>query len=268
VVSVIFGLFGWLPGRRAAAQKRRRAHRKALAGLEFAAAELGSELRRLADHSQSSEPDDVAAVVRETTATSRILDLLARGERFAANLSKDEAASAWREVAASAGRARLLGQGPHRVARLRAVAEECEQLQQFIDEGLRWAFRQTGNLLHNCSVGRRHERPHRQTRRSTMNHMDLVVAAAGTLVTVALSSSALGSTGGQADVMTSPVESTMSELGGEQLVDFVVSGLASWTRQGNHALHLRADRLQPGHRASARTRKETTKHVREDRPCS
>ena len=38
VVSVIFGLFGWLPGRRAAAQKRRRAHRKALAGLEFAAA--------------------------------------------------------------------------------------------------------------------------------------------------------------------------------------------------------------------------------------
>ena len=101
-----------------------------------------------------------------------------------------------------------------------------------------------------------------------MNHLDLVVAAAGTPVTVALSSSALGSTCGQADVMTSPVESTMSELGGEQLVDFVVSGLASWTRQGSHALHRRADRLQPGHRASARTRKAATKHVQEDRSCS
>lgn len=135
-MSVVFSLFGWLPGRKAAAQKRRQAHRKALAGLQFTAAELGSELQRLADISQSSEPDDAAAVVRETTVTSRILELLARGERFAATLSKDEAASAWREVAASAGRARLLGQGPHRAARLRAVAEECEQLQQFIDEEL------------------------------------------------------------------------------------------------------------------------------------
>ena len=136
MVSVVFGLFGWLPGRHAAAQKRRQAHRKALAGLEFSSAELGSELRRLADLSQSSEPDDAAAIVRETTATSRILDVLARGERFAADLSKEEAASAWREVAASAGRARLLGQGPHRVARLRAVASECERLQQLIDEEL------------------------------------------------------------------------------------------------------------------------------------
>ena len=136
MVSVIFGLFGWLPGRRAAAQRRRQAHRKTLAGLEFTAAELGSELRRLADLSQSSEPDDAAAIVRETTATSRILDVLAHGERYAANLSKDEAAHAWREVAASAGRARLLGQGPHRVARLRAVAAECEQLQQLIDDEL------------------------------------------------------------------------------------------------------------------------------------
>ena len=135
-MSVASSLFGWLPGRKAAAQKRRQAHRKALAGLEFTAAELGNELQRLADISLSSEPDDAAAVVRETAATSRILDSLARGESFASSLSDDEGARAWRELAASAGRARLLGQGPHRAARLRAVAEECQRLQQYIDEEL------------------------------------------------------------------------------------------------------------------------------------
>jgi hypothetical protein len=133
VVSVGFGLFGWLPDRRVAAQKRRQAHRKTLAGLEFTAAELSNERRRLADLSQSGEPDDAAAIVRESATTSRILDTLARGERFAAALSDDEGARAWRELAASAGRARLLGQGPHRVAKLGAVAAECEQLQQLID---------------------------------------------------------------------------------------------------------------------------------------
>ena len=135
-MSVPSSLFGRLPGRKAAAQKRRQAHRKALAGLEFTAAELGNELQRLADISESSEHDDAAAVVRETTATSRILDSLARGEGFAAALSDDEGARAWRELAASAGRARLLGQGPHRAARLRAVAGECGRLQQLIDDEL------------------------------------------------------------------------------------------------------------------------------------
>jgi hypothetical protein len=132
-VSVIVGLFGWLPGRQAASQRRREAQRKALGGLEFAAAELSNELKRLADLSQSSAPDDAAAIVRESATTSRILDTLARGERFAAALSDDQGARAWRELAASAGRARLLGQGPHRVAKLGDAAAGCERLQQFID---------------------------------------------------------------------------------------------------------------------------------------
>lgn len=135
-MSVIFGLFGWLPGRRAAAQKRRRAHRKALAGLEFATAELGSELQRLAEPSQTTEQDDAPASEREAATTSRILEVLARGERFASALSNDAAASTWRELAASTSRARLLGEGPHRAAKLKVAAAECEQLQRFIDEEL------------------------------------------------------------------------------------------------------------------------------------
>lgn len=126
------GLFGWLPGRRAAAQRKVHARAKALTGLEFALAELGHELEHLAQLSQTEEPDDAAAIARETATTSRILDVLARGEGFAAALSGDEAAKSWRAVAAEATRARLLGQGPHRAAKLQAIAAECEQLQQFV----------------------------------------------------------------------------------------------------------------------------------------
>jgi hypothetical protein len=39
-------------------------------------------------------------------------------------------------VVASATKARLLGQGPYRAAKLEAAATECEQLQQFIDRQL------------------------------------------------------------------------------------------------------------------------------------
>jgi hypothetical protein len=130
------GLFGWLPGRRAAAQRRRHTRRSALAGLEFALAELDHELRRLAALSHTAEQDDAAAVARETTTTARILEVLARGERFASQLPDGELASGWRRLAAGAGKARLLGQGPHRAAKLEAAAVECEQLQQLVSREL------------------------------------------------------------------------------------------------------------------------------------
>lgn len=126
------GLFGWLPGRRAAAQRRAHARRKALAGLEFALAELGHELERLAQLSETAEQDDAAAIARETTTTTRILDILARGEGFASALPENEGAKGWRAVAAEATRARLLGQSPHRAAKLATIAAECEQLQQLV----------------------------------------------------------------------------------------------------------------------------------------
>jgi hypothetical protein len=126
------GLFRWLPGHRDAARRRAHARRKALAGLEFALAELGHELARLAQLSLTAEVDDATAVARETTATARILEVLARGEGFASALPDDEAAKGWRAVAAKATRARLLGQGPHRAASLDSIATECEQLQQLV----------------------------------------------------------------------------------------------------------------------------------------
>jgi hypothetical protein len=129
-------LFGWLPGRRGVARQKRHARRGALAGLEFALAELGHELRRLAELSSPGDHDDGAAVARETTITARILEVLARGERFASQLPDSELVSAWRQLAASAGRARLLGQGPHRVAKLQAASAECERLQQLVGQKL------------------------------------------------------------------------------------------------------------------------------------
>ena len=135
-MSSFLGLFDRRPKRHATAQRRSHARRKALAGLEFTLAELHHDLQRLAELSQTTDQDDAAAVTRETATTSRILEVLARGERFASDLSNDEAASAWRELAASTGRARLLGQGPHRVTKLKDVAAQCEQLQQFVSQEL------------------------------------------------------------------------------------------------------------------------------------
>jgi hypothetical protein len=78
----------------------------------------------------------VAVVKGEAAISSRILELLARGERFAADLAGDEAASTWRDVATSTGDARLLEQSPHRAAKLKEVAAQCEQLQQFVSQEL------------------------------------------------------------------------------------------------------------------------------------
>lgn len=136
VVNTLSGLFAWLPGQRAAAQLRAQARGNVLAGLELALAELGRELSRLAELSHTSDQDDRAAIVREATITSRILEVLQRGEGLASDLSDDEAASAWRRLAASTGRARLLGQGPHRAAKLEAAAAECQRLQELVDQKL------------------------------------------------------------------------------------------------------------------------------------
>jgi hypothetical protein len=130
------GIFGWLPGRRAATHRRARSRHAALAKFDFVLAELAHELKQLAEASQTASHDDTAAVIRETTATSRILDLLARGEGLTSQLSDEEIADAWQQLAASTGRARLLGQGPHRAAKLLDAADECESLQQLVDERL------------------------------------------------------------------------------------------------------------------------------------
>jgi hypothetical protein len=135
-VSSFSSLFGRLPGQRAAAQRRRQTRRHALAGFEAALAELGRELKRLAQLSHTTDHDDAAAIVREATITSRILGVLQRGERLTSDLSDDGVASAWRRLAASTGRARLLGQGPHRAAKLEDAAAECQRLQQIVEQEL------------------------------------------------------------------------------------------------------------------------------------
>ncbi len=134
-MSAMLGLFGWLPGQRAAAQERAHARRKALAGLEFALAELGHELERLAELSHATNEEDAAAAT-EAGIAARISEALQRGALFAADLSDDEAVSAWQRLAASTTAADLLGRGPDRAARLKVAAAECEQLQQFVDQEL------------------------------------------------------------------------------------------------------------------------------------
>jgi hypothetical protein len=107
-----------------------------LAALDFTLATLAHELKQLAEFSQEADLDDSAAVVREAAATSRILELLARGERLASGLADKQIAGVWQRVAASAGKARLLAQGPHRATKLAAAAADCEALQQIIEEKL------------------------------------------------------------------------------------------------------------------------------------
>lgn len=80
--------------------------------------------------------DDDAAIARETTSTARLLDVLPRGDRLARQLQDEELAAAWRRLAASTTRARLLGQGPHRVAKLEEAAAECERLARLVEEKL------------------------------------------------------------------------------------------------------------------------------------
>ena len=135
IVSSSPSVLGWLPRRRAAAQRTSSARRKALAGLEFALAELEHDLRRLAELSRA-EQDDRAATATEADISARILAALQRGDRFAASLDDDEAASAWRALAASTTETRLLGRDPHNTAKLKLAAAQCEQLQQFVDQKL------------------------------------------------------------------------------------------------------------------------------------
>ena len=134
-VSSSTGVLGWLPGKRAATQRTTSARRKALAGLEFALAELDHDLRRLAELSHTAQ-DDAVAIATEASVRSRILAALQRGDSFAASLSDDEAASAWRALAASTTETRLLGRDPRNAAKLKVAAAQCEQLQQFVDQEL------------------------------------------------------------------------------------------------------------------------------------
>jgi hypothetical protein len=131
-MSSFDGLFGRLPGRRAA-QERTYTRRKSLAGLEFALAELVHDLQMLAELSHTAE-EDGATPGGEAAIASRIREVLAGGERFASALADDEAARAWRELVAGTTNARLLERGARGTAELRLAAARCEQLQQFVDQ--------------------------------------------------------------------------------------------------------------------------------------
>jgi hypothetical protein len=128
-------LSDWLPGHRARAN-RRADSRAALGELAREFHELGRDLIRLADLSRSVDQDDGAAVARESTLTARLLEELERGERLALQSEDQEIVAHWRVLAAGVSRARLLGQGPHRVAKLQDAADECEQLRHLIETRL------------------------------------------------------------------------------------------------------------------------------------
>jgi hypothetical protein len=128
-------LSDWLPGRRA--RSNRRADSPATLGeLARELHELGRDLICLAGLSQSVDQDDGAAVARESTLTARLLEELERGERLALQCEDQEIVARWRVLAAGVSRARLLGQGPHRVVKLQAAADECEQLRRLVEETL------------------------------------------------------------------------------------------------------------------------------------
>lgn len=127
--------FDWIPGRRSRMRRRREAPR-ALRDLALDLHELTADLTRLAGLSQDATQDDVAVVARESVLTARLLERLESGERFAP-LGRDEEITAdWRALAAHVSKARLLGQGPHRIAKLQAATVECEQLRRLVQERL------------------------------------------------------------------------------------------------------------------------------------
>ncbi len=128
-------LSDFLPGRRAR-DKRRLDARAALGELDRELHELARDLTRLAGLSGEAGQDDAAAVARESTITGRLLEELDRGERLARRSEDREIEARWRALAASVSKARLLGQGPHRVAKLQAAAEGCEELRRLVEEKL------------------------------------------------------------------------------------------------------------------------------------
>jgi hypothetical protein len=120
-----------LPGGRA--RKRHREDARCARGdLALELRELGRDLERLAGLSKGVDQDDAAAVDRESTLTARLLVELERGERLALRGADREILARWRVLAANVSKARLLGQGPHRVARLQAAVDECEQLRRLV----------------------------------------------------------------------------------------------------------------------------------------
>jgi hypothetical protein len=125
-------LSDWLPGHRARSN-RKADSRAALGELARELHELGRDLIRLAGLSRGADQDDGAAVARESTITARLLEELERGERLALQSQDEEILSPWRALAANVSRARLLGQGPHRVTKLQDAAGQCEQLRQLIE---------------------------------------------------------------------------------------------------------------------------------------
>ena len=75
-------------------------------------------------------------MARESTITARLLEELERGEHLARRGEDQEVLARWRALAAAVSKARLLGQGPHRVAKLQAAAGECEELRRLVEERL------------------------------------------------------------------------------------------------------------------------------------
>ncbi len=128
-------LSDFLPGGRTRA-KRRLDARPTLGELDRELHELARDLTRLAGLSADPGQDDAAAVARESTITARLLEELARGEHLARRGEDQEVLARWRALAAAVSKARLLGQGPHRVAKLQAAAGECEELRRLVEERL------------------------------------------------------------------------------------------------------------------------------------
>jgi hypothetical protein len=117
--------------------RRRRDAPRALRDLALDLHELAADLTRLAGLSQDASQGDAAAVARESVLTARLLGRLESGERLALLGRDEEITTHWRALAANVSKARLLGQGPHRVAKLQDAAGQCKQLRQLIETRLR-----------------------------------------------------------------------------------------------------------------------------------
>jgi hypothetical protein len=135
-VSSFIDLFGWLPGHRSTVHTRARIQRSAVAALGFVLAELGVNLNRLAELSETTQQGDAAAIDRAAGVTAQVLDGVTRGNRLVLGVTEEEVTGAWRRLDSSVAEARAVEQGRPRAVRLREAAAECERLQELVDAQL------------------------------------------------------------------------------------------------------------------------------------
>ena len=132
----LLAVFGWLPGLRGLRRRRAQVRLANLSRLAGVLGDLASALEHLARLADTTDQDDVAAIIREAALTAEIIEALPRGGRLISGVQDTQLKAAWQRLTGSVTSARLRGQGPRKAAKLRGAAADCLRLQQLVEARL------------------------------------------------------------------------------------------------------------------------------------